>query len=113
MKRLESITLSGTLAGKIWWPQDYASKDFSVTFTPEHRPFSRPWENLPDALDHITNDGDFQGCGLVDLWLEATWREGNRRTSIHNKINLDAKVLKGFKASDSAVGAYFDSWQGD
>lgn len=110
MKQLESITLSGTLTGKIWMPACYCRKDFKVEFTPEHRPFSRPWENLPDALDHITNDGDFQGCGLVDLWLEATWREGNRRVSIHNKVNLDAKVLKDYKATEEAVEAYFNSW---
>jgi hypothetical protein len=94
-------------------PPVHGWKEFRVKFTPDDLPFSRPWSNLPDALDYITYDGDFQGCGLVDLWLEATWREGNRRTSIHNKVNLNAKALKDFKATDSAVEAYFDSWAED
>ena len=112
MKTLESITISGVLAGKIWMPSNYAWKDFKVTFTPEHKPFSREWVGLPDALNHIVNDGDFQSCGVVDVHLAVAWRDGKDVITRYSELNLEAKAISDFKATSEAVDAYFNSsWE--
>lgn len=109
MKTLESIDIQGVLAGVIWMPSCHAWKHFNVKFTPEARPFSREWDGMRDALLHITNDGDFQSCGLAEAWLTATYRDGdNRRVVIGKEINLDAKLISDFKAKPETIDAYFD-----
>lgn len=108
MKNLQSVEISGVLAGKIWMPSCYAWKDFSVKFTPDDRPFTREWHGLPDALDHITNDGDFQSAGIVEACIKVTWQEDNKRSTVlRNELNLDAKLLQDFKADPEDVDAYF------
>ena len=112
MKTLESITISGILVGKVWAPWVYAWKDFKVTFTPDDRPFTREWDGLPDALDHIVNDGDFQSCGVVDAQIKVTWKEGRDFITRYRELNLDAKAIAAFKATPDATEAYlYSDWE--
>ena len=109
MKTLESITVSGVIAGKIWMPACYCWKDFNVKFTPDDRPFTRVWEGLPDALNHIVNDGDFQSCGVVDVHLAVAWRDGKDVITRYSELNLEAKAISDFKATPEVCDAYFHS----
>lgn len=110
MKNLESVTLYGTVAGRMWMPSCHAWKEFQVKLVPGGAHFAREWHGLRDALMEIANDGDFQSCGLVDAALIATYNTGpNRTTQIRGEINLDAKALADLKATPEAVDAYFNN----
>src|SRR5512139_2970703 len=104
MKTLQSITLSGQIKGRIWMPAVECLKDFTVRFTPDNQPFSRPWSELEDAINHITNDGHFQSCYINDLWIEVKYLENvNHRTqltAICNEINPNAKILQDYIHKD-------------
>jgi hypothetical protein len=67
---LQSVTISGTVTGPIWWGGN-GSKDVSVTFTPDNQPFTKIWCGLRDAVVDITNDGDFQACSPLLIWMNA------------------------------------------
>lgn len=64
-----TITLRGTLIGRIWMPSIACTKPFNVQFSPTSRPFARQWTGLRDALLSITNDGDFQECEIGELTI--------------------------------------------
>ncbi len=94
MKHLESITISGELRGNIWMPDCECTKDFTHTFAPKgrHNPFQKEWIDLREALLDITNDGDFQSCGIDYAYIETTWTETelngrNRRVSVGKYLN--------------------------
>ena len=109
MSNLESVQISGVIAGTIWMPACLCWKNFSQKFTPDNKPFSREWNGLPDALQEITNDGDFSSCGVVDAYLVATYRVAdNRVVMVQGEINLNAKALADFKASAEARDAYYE-----
>lgn len=62
------IRLTGVLRGTIWWPSGTEfEKEFDVSFKPNGGPFARQWTGLRDALEYITNDGDFERCAVE--WL--------------------------------------------
>lgn len=108
MKNLQSVEISGVLAGKIWMPSCYAWKDFNVKFVPGGYHFAREWHGMRDALCDITNDGDFQSAGIVEACIKVTWQENSKRSTVlRNELNLDAKLLQDFKADPKAVDAYF------
>lgn len=108
MKNLVSVRISGIIAGKIWMPSCYAWKDFSVKFTPDDRPFTREWDGMRDALDDITNDGDFSSVGIVEAAILVTWRSDRNTTITHAQgLNLGAKALRDFRADPRAAEAYF------
>lgn len=65
----ESITLTGTIVGRIWMPGIICRKEFRLTFTPDDRLFTTRWTGLRDALLEATRDGDFQACGLEEAAL--------------------------------------------
>lgn len=75
---MKTITLAGTLRGTIWMPAVECTKEFAVKFSPEDRPFTRKWTGLADALDHVTNDGDFQNCQIENMVMVIEQSEGNK-----------------------------------
>lgn len=97
-KQIEKIVLLGEKIGYIWMPQVECTKDFSVTFTPKDQPFTRKWEGLEDALNFITNDGDFQNCELSFLSGYARWYDPEKRVYIEKELqfNFKAKIFKGY-----------------
>lgn len=108
MKNLVLIQISGILAGRMWMPAGYAWKEFNVKFVPSGHHFAREWHGMRDALDDITNDGDFSSVGIVEAMIKVTWRS-DRNTTITRAqgLNLGAKALRDFKADPKAVEAYF------
>ena len=83
MKQLQSITISGTLRGDIWWPRAECTKDVSAEFTPKQQPFSHEWTGIRDALLHLTNDGDFESCTLESVIMSVVWRSGKDIVTRH------------------------------
>lgn len=63
--RTDYIKLVGKVRGTIWMPAIECESDFSVTFSRnEHEAFRRHWTGIRDAVLHVTNDGNYQNCGL-------------------------------------------------
>lgn len=63
--------------------------------TNEHKPFYRHWTGLRDALEHLTNTGDFQDgrmlcCELVVTFHGATDAAGKRWRKFSYQKSLDA-----------------------
>lgn len=98
MKQLSKIEISGCLEGIIWMPAVICEKEFSVTFTPDDRPFTREWTGLENAIDYITNDGDFQYCKIQYAWMDIIWIDGNKRISQCSEIT-PGKLLKDYFVS--------------
>jgi hypothetical protein len=82
------IRLYGEIAGEIWMPAVHCTKTFelnlirvprsSTTLTyPGIAPRSMEIASLRDALLHLTNDGDFQSCGIAWAMLEVSHLFGN------------------------------------
>jgi hypothetical protein len=82
------IKLYGEIAGEIWMPAVRCVKTFelnlirvsrnSTTLTfPGIAPRSMEITSLRDALLHLTNDGDFQSCGIAWGILEVSHSFGN------------------------------------
>lgn len=108
MKNLVLIQISGILAGRMWMPADYAWKEFNVRFVPGGHHFAREWHGMRDALDDITNDGDFQSAGIVEAAILVTWRSDKNTTITRlQSLNLSAKLIEDFKADPKAAEAYF------
>jgi hypothetical protein len=79
--KLESIVLEGEVRGRIWMPAVECTKHFRETFTPEDRPFTGQWAGLRSALIRITDDGDFQSCGISEeCYMEIHYRLPNGDT---------------------------------
>lgn len=73
-KKLESITIYGTLIGTIWQGVE-CTKEVVKTFTPDGTRFTCKWNGLQDALSIITKDGDFQYCSLRDAVINVQWSD--------------------------------------
>lgn len=110
-KKLMSINLYGQKIGKIWWPPVECTKDFDEKFTPDDKPFTRQWSGLADALNFITNDGDFQGCKLSSLQGEAIYRlTANKVITIDLNFNPGCKLLKDYVYNTSG---WLYVWSGE
>ena len=79
----KTITLYGEVAGTIWMPAVECTKEFRLELNriPRHSttrtypgiaPQSMEITCLRDALLHVTNDGDFQSCGITWAVLEVS-----------------------------------------
>lgn len=68
----------GEKRGFIWMPYAECTKDFDIQFSKEPGPFKVCAETLRDALLHITNDGDFQSCGIDWAVLEIERRKEHK-----------------------------------
>jgi len=76
----------GTIEGKIWMPSVLAEKEFNINFSRKDEPFKVKFNTLEDIKNHITNDGDFQSCEIIEGALIVTLHYGNR--TIEHVINL-------------------------
>jgi hypothetical protein len=79
-----SVRIRGQVVGQIWMPATEAWKDFDETF--EKGRFgnirlSRQIESLDEALDKITNDGDFQSCRIGNAFVTISYQSGKRTIS--------------------------------
>ena len=91
MKTHTTIRLYGEVQGTIWMPAAECTKRFDVRLVRIPRDsntrtaYAHGWPMeitcLRDALLHITNDGDFQSCGIAFAVLEVTHTRGTRRVS--------------------------------
>jgi len=84
--KANSIKLVGTVQGCIWYPPVECTKEFNYTFTEKQGPFSLEWNGLEDALNRITNDGDFQSCKIRDCWIATEYRDGNKKVTIEKEL---------------------------
>ncbi len=86
------ITLYGEVAGDIWMPAVRCTKAFHLELVrvlrhtstrtyPSIAPRSMEITSLRDALLHVTNDGDFQSCGIAWAMLEVSHHYGNQTDS--------------------------------
>jgi hypothetical protein len=83
------IRMYGEVAGTIWMPVAECSKHFDVELVRIPRDsqtrvaHSHGWPmeitELRDALLTITNDGDFQSCGIVWATLEVSHMKGSKK----------------------------------
>lgn len=91
MNTQTTIRLYGEVQGTIWRPHAECTKDFDVRLvrvphdSKTRTAYVHGWPMeiacLRDALLHITNDGDFQSCGITYAVLEVTHTRGSRRVS--------------------------------
>ena len=84
MNSTVSVRLTGQVVGRIWMPATEAWKDFDLTF--EKGSFgnirlSRQIESLGEALEQITNDGDFQSCRIGNCYMTVSYCKGSRKVS--------------------------------
>jgi hypothetical protein len=100
------ITLYGELAGDIWMPAVRCTKLFQLELIrlPRHSksrtypgiaPRSMEVTSLRDALLHVTNDGDFQSCGIVWAMLEVSHHFGNQTDSSTITTRVRVSELRG------------------
>ena len=88
--------IDGYLVGKIWMPATECYKPLDYTFVRKENERRSPWqdahETLRDALLQITNDGDFQSCGVADGMLTVTRQDGSggRKRSYSRCFPLDS-----------------------
>jgi hypothetical protein len=81
-------TISGYLVGQIWMPATECWKDVNYTFVRHEEDRANPWqdarEDLREAMLHVTNDGDFQSCGVSHGVLTARiLKQGAGRRYVH------------------------------
>lgn len=80
-----TIRIYGEVKGTIWMPACECTKEFDNTYlydpnTPDIRQGNQI-DCLRDALLKITNDGDFQGCGINWAFMEIIKDNGISRKS--------------------------------
>lgn len=78
----ERVVLSGQIAGTIWMPAVECWKEFDYTLKDD--------DTFRDALLRITNDGDFQSCGITYGYLEVV-----RRNTVTGKRSTRQWELRG------------------
>jgi hypothetical protein len=83
--KANSIKMVGTLQGNTW-SMGECTKEFKYTFTENQQPFSFEWQGLDQALQRITNDGDFQFCRVRECWIETAYRSGNKTVIIDKEL---------------------------
>lgn len=67
--------LFGNLIGPIWLPAIQCTKEFNKSFALKQEYFTHPASNLVDACDHLLNDGDFQYCQFLVIYLTDSYRK--------------------------------------
>ena len=101
---MRTVTLVATLVGHIWMPSTICYKHVKTT--------KREDETLRDMLLRVTNDGDFQSCGLTDatLYVEDVKIQGSTRRSKQRAWDLRFACwhTEDFKAADADVEAMYD-----
>jgi hypothetical protein len=104
-----SFQISGDLIGNNWYNQS-CSKQIKVNcrFDGKQFAFCETYENLYDALEHITNDGDFTSCKLsADTKLKvtkSTWKEDK---DYFNNLKLFETVTRYYDMSSFPVAEEF------
>lgn len=84
--KAEKIIMYGELQGKMWMGGT-ATKHFQYIFTEKQQAFSFfEWGGLEDALNRITNDGDFRCCGVRECWIKTIYQEGNKKIVIEKEL---------------------------
>lgn len=83
-----SVTISGTIGGKIWMPAVTCWKDFSYRMNQK----VRADETFRDAICNITNDGDFQSCEIVDATVKIEMQKAHGTYTRYFDIRLFKSV---------------------
>lgn len=116
MKTERTYTLTGDLVGKIWMPAVTCAKPVSYRFSrvPKTQRFVTLSEcaTLQEALDRVTNDGDFQSAVLVNAAVTVEDRKGSRlsrRTfALTGKVDRENACYYGAEADAIAASdCYF------
>ena len=85
--------LSGTLVGRIWLPQMLATKEVNTSFTigGDPGPWRKGTDSLYDAVCQLLNDGDFQNCKVMSMYLVT--KKVTNHFHIHTEETRVAEIL--------------------
>lgn len=113
-----SITVQGTVIGKIWMPSTYCTDVFTLSVDQERNRYVDKSLSILQAIDRKLNQwGDYQSLSLVECTLTLSFRRwhippiGSQKTTYTTLVEKtydlkESKVLKGLFANAKERKAY-------
>lgn len=113
-----SITVQGTVIGKIWMPATYCADVFTLSVDQERNRFVDKSLSIFEAIDRkLSQWGDFQSLSLVECTLTLSFRRwhipptGSQKTTYTTLVEKtydlkESKVLKGLFANAKEIKEY-------
>lgn len=110
------VTISGTIAGEIWMPGATCGKTFAASNDEyPHNAGTIDGVSVPatlrDMVLHVTNDGDFQSCSIIDATVTFERTERTRTGIVTRSRHMDIRQFP--SVADCVVALESDKyWAG-